>query len=84
MDGGDIVHETEMRVAGKNFKVQVFSRDNGKYYSLTRLGDSDVIIIDGTSIEDVLTRHSFSLPIAIGCRTQWAKQPVMKYPAPLS
>jgi serine/threonine protein kinase HipA of HipAB toxin-antitoxin module len=80
MNDENIVHVTELNVSGKSYSVQVFSRDNGKFYSFTQLGESDVIIIDGTSIEDVLERCRFSLPLAINCRIHWPKQTIMKYP----
>ena len=79
MNEGNIVHETELSVAEKIYRVQVFSRDSGKCYSLTKLGENDVIIIDGTSIDDVLERHRFSLPLAINCRIHWPTRPTIKY-----
>lgn len=80
----NIIHETELNVSGKNYSVQVFSGASGKYYSQTRLGESDVIIIDGISVEDVLERHRFSLPIAIDCRIQWPSLAVISYPTKIS
>jgi hypothetical protein len=65
---GTVVHEAGLNVLGQPYNVQVFGRDNGKYFALTRFSDSDIMIIDGISLEEVLERHCFSLPIAVGCR----------------
>lgn len=68
MNEGSIVHETKMDVSGKKYRVQVFSGDNGRYFALTRFSKSDAIIVDGSSIEDVMNRHIFCLPLAVSCR----------------
>ena len=69
MDDGTIVHESELNVQGKAYSVQVCRRDNGKCFAITRFSECDAIINDGTSIEDTLERHLFSLPFAVGCRS---------------
>ena len=69
MSEGSIVHETRMDVSGKKYCVQVFSGDNGRYFALTRFSASDAIIVDGSSIEEVMNRHIFCLPLAVGCRS---------------
>jgi hypothetical protein len=64
--------EAVMCVMGLSFNVQVFGSDNGKYYALTRFSDSDKMIIDGSSVEEVLELHRFSLPLAVSCRRRYA------------
>ena len=80
----NVVRRSELKVAGIRYGVQIFSRGDGNFFARTKLRDGDVIIIDGTSIEEVLARHRFSLPIAIDCRRRKNKRTVLKYPTQLT
>lgn len=63
-----IILEEKMELMGKQYQVQVFSREGGTFCALTRFSDVDAIITDGRSISEVLKRHAVSLPLAIDCR----------------
>lgn len=63
-----IVREVELLIMGEHCQIQVFGRENGTYFALTKFSDTDAIISDGRSIDEVLTRHKCSLPVAIDSR----------------
>jgi hypothetical protein len=63
-----IIREMEMEVMGECFRVQIYRRENGTYFALTRFSDVDAIISDGRTIDEVLERHAGSLPMAIDSR----------------
>ena len=64
----EMVRKSEVTIMGIDFSIEVFSRENGKGFALTRYSHEDVIISDGQNIEDAFTRHNLVLPLAIGCR----------------
>jgi hypothetical protein len=65
-----MVRKTEVLIMGEIFDVEIFARENGKGFALTRYATEDVIITDGRNVEDALQRHSAVLPLAIDCRSR--------------
>lgn len=63
-----LVHQSEVELLGECYTIAVFSRDDGRYVATTRFADDDIIINDGESLEDVLSRHERLLPLAISSR----------------
>ncbi len=68
MTGETLVHTAEIELQGNRYEIQVFCRDDGRHFAKTRLGEHDVIIHDGQSLEEVLARHERLLPLAVTCR----------------
>lgn len=64
----EMVSRAEVTIMGKDFSIELFLRENGKGFALTRYSQEDVIITDGRDIEDAFARHKMALPLAIGCR----------------
>jgi hypothetical protein len=63
-----LVHSTEISLDGSRFEINVYCRIDGKYFAKTRFGENDIIINDGNSLEDVLTKHEMILPLAVTSR----------------
>lgn len=68
MRGLKLVHEGTLSVQGEEFEVKVFCRDDGRHFAKTSFSDSDVIINDGQTLEEVLSRHQELLPLAVRSR----------------
>lgn len=68
MRGLRLVHEGTVSFQGEEFEVKVFCRDDGRHFAKTSFSDSDVIINDGQTLEEVLHRHSELLPLAVTSR----------------
>ena len=68
LDQPKMVWKTEVTLMGTAFGVEVFTRDNGKSFALTRYTPEDIFITDGRNEEDALIQHSLVLPLAVGCR----------------
>ncbi|HJV64662.1 MAG TPA: hypothetical protein VJ550_02895 [Geomonas sp.] len=62
------LHSSELEVNGEFFSITVYSSTAGSYFAKTCLGDDDVIITDGRTVADALTKHENLLPLAIGTR----------------
>ena len=63
-----LVHTSHCTIAGQDYEVLVFRRPDGSHVAKTFFTPSDVIINDGTSLEEVLARHQRLLPLAINSR----------------
>lgn len=68
-----LVHESEMEIQGDRYTINVYCRLDGKHFARTRFGEDDIIINDGTSLEDVLQKHERLLPLAISSRQMFNK-----------
>ena len=53
---------------GQEYVVEVFSRPDGSHFARTVFSPQDVIISDGFSYEEALTKHQDLLPLAIRSR----------------
>lgn len=53
---------------GRKYVVEVFSRSDGSHFARTVFSPQDVIISDGFSYEEALTKHQDLLPLAIRSR----------------
>lgn len=70
-----IVREMEIMIMGERCRVQVYGQQNGKFSAFTRFSETDAIISDGSTIDEVLARHAGILPVAIHSR--WLKKLVL-------
>lgn len=68
MRGLKLVHEGTVTVQGEEFEVKVFCREDGRHFAKTSFSESDVIINDGQTLDDVLNRHRELLPLAVSSR----------------
>lgn len=63
-----LVYQTDVMIQGGRYNIQVFSRDDGRHFAQTHFDDSDIIISDGASVEDVLEKHRKLIPLAVTSR----------------
>lgn len=63
-----LVHTCRCLIADQEYEVLVFRRPDGSHAAKTFFTPSDVIINDGSSLEEVLNRHQALLPLAISSR----------------
>ena len=63
-----LVHETEIELHGDCYQIMVYCRADGRHSARTHLGGNDIIINDGSSLEEVLEKHGNLLPLAITSR----------------
>ena len=68
MKGLTLVHEGQIKVRDEEFTVKVFCRDDGRHFARTSFTDSDIIINDGATLDEVLNKHRELLPLAISSR----------------
>lgn len=68
MSKKQLVHKCQIALDGKDYQILVYSCSNGRVYAETALGRNDIIINDGTSLKDVLEKHSRLLPLAVTSR----------------
>lgn len=68
MNMKSIVREVDMQIMGERCHIQIFKRENGTYFAITRFSNMDAIISDGRTIDEVLARHAGTLPVAIDSR----------------
>ena len=62
-----VVHKARQRVNNKTYGIRVYQKPNGMYYAKTDLSYIDVIINDGTSLDEVVKIHKTLLPLAVRC-----------------
>lgn len=62
-----IVHKGSCQIGGKDYEILVYSRD-GRHFAKTVFAPEDVIISDGSTVDEVLSRHRRLLPLAINSR----------------
>ena len=82
MDGLTLVHEGRVRVKGEEYAVKVFCRDDGRHFARTSFDESDVIINDGATLEEVLHRHRELLPLAISSRRMRSEMALLRKSLP--
>ena len=63
-----LVHRTEIEFQGDRYEIAVYCRTDGRHFARTYFGDDDVIINDGSSLEEALARHERLLPLAVSSR----------------
>jgi len=63
-----LVHQAEFEFQGDIYEVVVFCRSDGRHFAKTYFGEDDVIINDGSSLEEALARHERLLPLAVSSR----------------
>lgn len=68
MDGTVLVHQSHLEVHGASYQIFVYCRQDGRHFAQTHLGGDDIIINDGDTLEEVLSRHQRLLPLAVGSR----------------
>ncbi|MBJ6724967.1 hypothetical protein [Geomesophilobacter sediminis] len=68
MKASEKVLQTTIEIAGREYEVAVFRRESDRHYAVTRFSESDVIVCDGGSLEETLSIHVRSLPLAVSCR----------------
>jgi hypothetical protein len=81
MSGEKLVHRTEVDLNGDRYEIQVFCRDDGMFFARTSFGENDIIIHDGTSLEEVLSKHEQVLSLAVTSRSvlQMVKSDLVKH-----
>jgi hypothetical protein len=63
-----LVHETDIEINGDSYAVKVYCRDDGRHFAKTHFDEDDIIIHDGSSLDEVLTKHEQLLPLAVSSR----------------
>ena len=63
-----LVHKSYIELNGDSYQVMVYCRADGRHFAKTHFGDDDIIINDGSSLEEALARHNKLLPLAISSR----------------
>lgn len=63
-----LVHQINCNFEGEEYLIEVFLRPDGSHYARTIFSTHDVIISDGVSFEEVLTKHQGLLPLAVHSR----------------
>jgi hypothetical protein len=52
-----LVHESDIELLGDRYQIKVFCRANGRHFAKTRFAADDIIINDGSSLEEALASH---------------------------
>ena len=68
MPGEMLVHKTEVELNGDLYEILVFCREDGRFFARTSFGENDIIIHDGPSLEEVLSKHEEVLSLAVTSR----------------
>ncbi|MFO7982127.1 MAG: hypothetical protein R6V08_01615 [Desulfuromonadales bacterium] len=63
-----LVHECQVEIDGVLYEIRVFMDGEGHHVAKTVLGRNDVMINDGSSLEEVLSKHRNLLPLALDSR----------------
>jgi hypothetical protein len=63
-----LVHKTDIELHGDRYQIMVFCRADGRHFAKTHFGDGDIIINDGSSLEEALAKHERLLPLAVSTR----------------
>jgi len=63
-----LVHTRRINLCERNYDIFVYCRTDGSYVAKTFFAPADVIINDGSTMEDALTKHERLLPLAIDSR----------------
>ncbi len=67
---GDVhlVQKLVLDFDGEEYLVEVYCRPDGRHFASTTFDSQDVIICDGSSLEEVILKHKELLPLAINSR----------------
>ncbi len=68
MNDERLVHKTDIELHGDRYQIMVYCREDGRHFAKTLFADDDVIINDGSTLEDALAKHERLLPLAISSR----------------
>ncbi len=68
MNDDRLVHKTDIELHGDRYQIMVYCREDGRHFAKTLFADDDVIINDGSTLEDALAKHEKLLPLAISSR----------------
>jgi len=63
-----LVHKTDIVLHGDSYQIMVFCRADGRHFAKTLFSEGDIIINDGSSLEEALARHEKLLPLALSSR----------------
>lgn len=63
-----LVYKTDIVLHGDSYQILVFCRADGRHCAKTRFAEDDIIINDGSSLEEALAKHERLLPLAISSR----------------
>jgi len=63
-----LVHKTDIMLHGDSYQILVFCREDGRHFAKTHFSEGDIIINDGSSLEEALAKHEKLLPLAISSR----------------
>jgi hypothetical protein len=63
-----LVHKTDIVLHGDTYQIMVFCRADGRHFAKTHFSEGDIIINDGSSLEEALAKHEKLLPLAISSR----------------
>ena len=63
-----LVHKTDIVLQGESYQILVFCRADGRHFAKTHFSAGDIIINDGSSLEEALAKHEKLLPLAISSR----------------
>jgi hypothetical protein len=63
-----LVHKCNLLIGGDEYEVLIYCRPDGSHVAKTHFSPEDVIINDGRTVDDVLTKHQHLLPLAINSR----------------
>jgi hypothetical protein len=68
MSDSILVLQKEIDVSGAVYSVSVYCRADGRHFAQTRFADEDIIISDGETPEEALSRHEKLVPLAVQSR----------------
>lgn len=68
MSEDKLVHQTQIELDGDSYGIMVYCRNNGKFFAQTFFDDDDIIISDGPTMLEALTKHEKLLPLAVTSR----------------
>ncbi len=68
MNDERLVHKADIELHGDRYQIMVYCREDGRHFAKTFFAADDIIINDGSSLEDALTKHERLLPLAISSR----------------
>jgi hypothetical protein len=68
MSADILVHQSVYHFGGQDYPVCVYSRPDGSHVARTAFSAEDVIVNDGPTLEEVLSKHQRLLPLAVNSR----------------
>lgn len=68
MNSENLVHQSLIRLADRDYEVLVYRRGDGSHVAKTVFAPGDVILHDAPSLDEVLARHQRLLPLAVNSR----------------